>query len=274
MSLTILSLGAGVQSTTMALMAAHGEISPMPHAAIFADTQAEPKAVYDHLDWLTGKLPYPVHVVTAGDLWRSATDFRTTKDGQRSYLKTGIPVYTADGLGRGIGARQCTRDFKIVPINRKIKELAGLARVQKKHGVIADVWIGISADEAMRMKPSRLPYTTHRWPLIELDMDRQDCIDWMRKHGYPEPPRSACTFCPFHDDHSWQALTPAEFADAVAKEKELQGQYERSTALRSVPYFHQQRVPLDQVQFDTTGPRVKPRQRNLFNNECEGMCGV
>lgn len=33
-----LSLGAGVQSTTMALMAPHGEIGPLPEVAIFADT--------------------------------------------------------------------------------------------------------------------------------------------------------------------------------------------------------------------------------------------
>jgi 3'-phosphoadenosine 5'-phosphosulfate sulfotransferase (PAPS reductase)/FAD synthetase len=48
--LRVLSLGAGVQSTTLALMAAHGEIEP-PHCAIFADTGWEPRAVYDHLDW-------------------------------------------------------------------------------------------------------------------------------------------------------------------------------------------------------------------------------
>lgn len=43
--LNIISLGAGVQSTTMALMAAHGEIEPMPDCAIFADTKVEPAAV-------------------------------------------------------------------------------------------------------------------------------------------------------------------------------------------------------------------------------------
>lgn len=36
----VISLGAGVQSSTMALMAANGEITPMPKCAIFADTQA------------------------------------------------------------------------------------------------------------------------------------------------------------------------------------------------------------------------------------------
>ena len=62
---TVLSLGAGVQSTTMALMAAVGELQPMPDCAIFADTQDEPAAVYRHLAWLmSGVLPFPVHVVT------------------------------------------------------------------------------------------------------------------------------------------------------------------------------------------------------------------
>ena len=37
--LRVISLGAGVQSSVMALMAAKGEIGPMPDCAIFADTQ-------------------------------------------------------------------------------------------------------------------------------------------------------------------------------------------------------------------------------------------
>ncbi len=60
-----ISLGAGVQSSTMALMAAAGEITPMPDCSVFADTQAEPGSVYKWLDWLEKQLPYPVHRVTA-----------------------------------------------------------------------------------------------------------------------------------------------------------------------------------------------------------------
>ena len=56
----VLSLGAGVQSSTLALMAAKGEVGPMPTAAIFADTQAEPASVYKWLDWLEAQLPFPV----------------------------------------------------------------------------------------------------------------------------------------------------------------------------------------------------------------------
>jgi 3'-phosphoadenosine 5'-phosphosulfate sulfotransferase (PAPS reductase)/FAD synthetase len=65
--LRVLSLGAGVQSTTLALMAAAGEIEA-PDCAIFADTGWEPKAVYQHLDRLERCLPFPVHRVSKGNL--------------------------------------------------------------------------------------------------------------------------------------------------------------------------------------------------------------
>jgi 3'-phosphoadenosine 5'-phosphosulfate sulfotransferase (PAPS reductase)/FAD synthetase len=64
---TIISLGAGVQSSTMALMAKHGEITPMPEFAIFADTQSEPSSVYRWLDWLGQQLPFPIIRVTKGN---------------------------------------------------------------------------------------------------------------------------------------------------------------------------------------------------------------
>ena len=59
----IISLGAGVQSTVMALMAAKGEIEPMPDCAIFADTGAEPRYVYDQLDMIEANVPFPIHKV-------------------------------------------------------------------------------------------------------------------------------------------------------------------------------------------------------------------
>ena len=112
-----ISLGAGVQSSAMALMAAHKEITPMPEAAIFADTQAEPQSVYDWLDWLEKQLPFPVYKVTAGDLWRDSMEMRTSKEGKR-YTKTLIPFFTfneADGQGK-IPYRTCTAYYKVVPL--------------------------------------------------------------------------------------------------------------------------------------------------------------
>lgn len=69
-ALRVLSLGAGVQSTTLALVAAHGEITPMLDCAVFADTGEEPAGVYRHLAWLQSEdlLPFPIHVVRTGPL--------------------------------------------------------------------------------------------------------------------------------------------------------------------------------------------------------------
>ena len=66
--LTVISLGAGVQSSVMALMAAKGQITPMPDCAIFADTQSEPDHIYEWLDWLETQLPFPIYRITAGNL--------------------------------------------------------------------------------------------------------------------------------------------------------------------------------------------------------------
>ena len=76
----VLSLGAGVQSTVVALMAERGDILPID-CAIFADTQSEPSGVYRHLDWLSGALSYPVHRVSRGSLRQEIFDASAGKRG-------------------------------------------------------------------------------------------------------------------------------------------------------------------------------------------------
>lgn len=254
-------------------MAAHGEITPMPDCAVFADTHGEPKAVYEWLDWLERQLPYPVHRASKGDLWKSASTVKRTKDGLRTYVPTGIPVFMKQGLVKtGIGKRQCTRDFKVDVITRECRRLLGLPRVTKSMGVLVSMWIGISTDESQRVKESRQPWIKARWPLLEYGYSRQACLDWMKAKGFPLPPRSACTYCPYHDDRSWLALTPDEFADAVRKEKELQSVYASTTEIKGTPFFHSSRVPLDQVVFRDNDPDLF--DENTVAVECEGMCGL
>ncbi len=267
--LRVISLGAGVQSTTMALMAAHGEIGPMPDCAIFADTQSEPKAVYRHLDWLEGQLPFPVHRVTVGSLREQiilAMTGSARMDGRP-------PFFTKSG---GMLRRQCTHDFKILPIERKVRELLGLRKGQRgpKHPVV-EQWIGISCDEAIRMKPSRRSYIKHRWPLIEIGKSRHGCIGWCAVNGYPRPPKSACTFCPFHDDVAWRRQRdddPEAFADACEIDRVIRPGMPGPKRPKGEAWFvHRSRVALADADLSTPLDWGQP---DLFNNECEGMCGV
>lgn len=279
----IISLGAGVQSSTMALMAAHGEITPMPDAAIFADTQDEPRSVYEWLDWLEKQLPFPVHRVTAGSLSKRAlTMRRSAKD--MLYSKTDIPFFVknADGSLGKIVNRGCTRDFKLAPLRKKQRELANVPRGYGKR--ICDLrdgapplvisWQGISLDEVYRMKPAREAWCEHRFPLVDMGIRRNDCISWMLNMGYPKPPRSACVYCPYHNNAEWRRLSeeePEEFMRAVAFESALQQAKAKSDNFRGTPFLHRSLVPLIQVDLRTAEERG---QGNLFLNECEGMCGV
>ena len=239
----------------------------MPEAAIFADTGDEPASVYAWLDWLEKNVPYPIHRVSIGaKLSDLATEVRLSKKSGNTYVKLGIPCYTVgtDDAKKGMGMRQCTRSAKIEPIRRKLRELA------KGENVVQ--WIGISTDEAHRMKPSRDKWCENIWPLIDLNMTRADCLKWMEAAGWPKPPRSACVYCPYHSDTEWLRLKteePVEFAAAVEFEQRLQTSYAAATALHSTPWLHSSRRPLAEVEFK---PNVK--EPSLFGNECEGMCGV
>src|SRR5438445_8781019 len=95
----IISLGAGVQSSVMALMASEGLITPMPRAAIFADTQAEPASVYKWLEWLESKLAFPVVRVTRGDLGKESLRVRHSKGGT-AYQKPAPPLFIRDDDGK------------------------------------------------------------------------------------------------------------------------------------------------------------------------------
>lgn len=295
--LRALSLGAGVQSTTMALLAAHGEIGPMPDCAIFADTGWEPRAVYDHLAWLMSGnlLPFPVHIVSAGNLrialmaastgerWASIPAFTKTvtpagtelpvfdEDDEGELIEVGRRRTATETVSIGMIRRQCTTEFKIVPIRRKVRQLAGLTRRRSPTVPVVEQWIGISTDEAMRAKPSFEPWQIKRFPLIEMRMSRCDCLAWLRRHGYPDPPKSACIGCPFHDNARWRTMRDHDeeaWADAVAADRALRSGLR---GIRGEVFLHRSCVPLDQADLSTAADHG---QLDLFVNECEGMCGV
>ncbi len=260
--LRVLSLGAGVQSSTLALMAARGEIQA-PDCAIFADTGWEPKAVYDWLDWLESQFSFPLYRVSSGNI-REDTIAGVNSTGQKF---SPIPwFFTKNGKG-GIGRRQCTREYKLRPIQQKVVELMGGKR--PKGG--CEMLIGISLDEAGRMKPSRVQYINNVWPLIDLGMSRQSCLRWMEERQYPKPPKSACIGCPFHSDFMWRDMKdndPVAWADALEVDAAIR---HGGFGVGVQQFMHHSLQPLDQVDLSTWAERGQP---DLFNMECEGMCGV
>lgn len=264
----IISLGAGVQSTTLLLMACHGEIRPKPKFAIFADTGWEPPTVYRHLEWLkieAAKYGISVITVSNGNIKRDLEN--AVYHGKRV---ASVPFYVANRDGTvGMARRQCTSEYKIKPVQRKMRELLGY----KPRKIIKEkvtLWLGISTDEIQRVKTNREKWIENRYPLIELCMSRLDCLNWLEKKGYPRPPKSSCIGCPYHSDEMWLDMKqndPESWEEAV----EIDRLIKKLPRFEGEAYLHRSCLPLDEVnlgedqlEFDFDG----------FANECEGMCGV
>lgn len=267
----VISLGAGVQSTTVLLLANHGELPGAPvDYAIFADTGWEPAAVYEHLAWLERVSEIPVLRVSKGDLRSDALD------ATRRFAAMPVFVFNEAG-GEGQVRRQCTREYKIAAIHAKLRELLGVGpRARIAPGTVESL-LGISLDEVERMSPSRERWVTVRWPLVEMRMTRHDCVNWLARHGYPTPPKSACIGCPFHGNATWRDMKlnrPEEWADAVDFDERLREVPPRPGErgeISSHRYLHRKRIPLREVDLSTA---ADAGQGDLFAEECSGTCGV
>ena len=187
-----------------------------------------------------------------------------------------IPVYLKgrDGEGDGIGRRQCTDNYKIRPIRRRIREMLGLRPRQRvPNGTTVELWLGISTDEAIRMKTSRDRWMTNRYPLIEAGLSRSDCADWWAAR-YDRPlERSACVACPFQSRARWvetKRRWPVLFAEAV----EIDDRLRDGLALNKTPYLHSLRRPLAEAVALDEVALGDDEQRDGFGNECKGHCGV
>jgi len=274
--LNILSLGAGVQSSTVLLLSCRGEL-PKLDAAIFADTQWEPKAVYQWLDEVlepeAKRGGIPLYRVTKGNIRADALRSRTRVD-EYKRIEGGrwasMPLYTklTEQESEGQIRRQCTKEYKIDPIGKKIRELWGEA--PRTTGCVSQ-WMGISGDELRRVRTSRNYWIMFYYPLIfafDRPWHRHDCQNWLKKAGYPDAPRSACLGCPYHTNDEWRDIQrrPEEWQDVM----EFDASIRHIAGLTADAYLHRSCQPLTQIDFRS--PEEKGQQNWL--EECEGMCGV
>ena len=222
----ILNLGAGVQSTTLALMGVKNWeywscSEPLPYPAVglidlalFADTQGEPKAVYAHLEWLKpiAEKWFPIRTLSRGSLSENLMKGVNT-DGKRF---VSIPAFTSSerpGEQEGITKRQCTSEYKVEVIERHIRrEVLGIApgRAAPRDNGITQL-MGLSYDETARVIRVKARFQDLPWdvafPLWEMEMTRGGCKSWLKRH-YPDRsiPRSACVYCPYHSNAEWRSI--------------------------------------------------------------------
>lgn len=274
--LRVLSLGAGVQSSTLVCMMVAGELSWVD-AILFADTGDESSATLNHLSWLEREVKratngrVEVHRVGRGEKLSDRIKARAAggrSAGQGRFVSA--PFFTDGGKkGRGgQGRRQCTREFKIEPIEKKQRELLGYKPRQRIPPLSCEVWIGISTDEIVRAGAAFSAWVVHRYPLLELRMSRVDCERWLIANGFPVPPKSACVFCPYRSNREWRWLrdnNPEGWTQAVEIDRLIRD----TPGMRAKEFLHRDRIAIGEVDLSTDDDHG---QGMLM--VCEAGCGL
>lgn len=277
----ILNLGAGVQSTTLYLLSMEGRI-PRFDAAIFADTQDETKATYKHLEWLKSLNGPPILVRSKG---RLSADLIRGQNSTGGRFGCSIPAFVKLDGDRGQVRRQCTKEYKIVVIERAIRrEVVGLAPGRRlPNGVSVVQYIGVSWDERTRADDIEFSRFRDRrgwvvrFPLLTMNGEmqagwtRQYCeSDYLPKRVPHVVPRSACKECPFRTDSTWLDIKaqPDEWADVVQIDRALRepGRIVNRD-LDGTLYLHGSCKPIDEIEF-------RNEHQLGFVLECEGGCGL
>lgn len=259
----MLSLGAGVQSSAVLLMADRGEIPPVEFA-VFADTQAEPAEVYTWLKRLRTAVSIPIIEATRGDI---ASDVADHFAGKRRRVGQ-PPLYALDANGgKGMLRRHCTTEYKIEVVDRAVRDrLQYLPRQRMRHKV--QVVMGISYDEMQRMRVPQEKWKSFDYPLVDRQWRRNDCLKYVESFGLGTPPRSACYFCPYKTNAEWRRLkeSPDDWGKAVAFDRQIRRSV--TPGLTSEFFVHRDRKPLEIVDLSESDDG----QLSLLD-ECEGLCG-
>lgn len=265
--LVYLSLGAGLQSSVLYYMACLG-IAGMPKVAYagFADPGDEPQHTYDTLKKLIefGKKHNgpPIHIIS--------------KDGEKlseSILNrrkriASIPGFTIDSKGSvGMLRRQCTNEYKIEVLKSHSKRFIGVEKGCRMGSRKILCLQGITTDEATRMKAPVEQWNHVGYPLITMRMSRYDCSLWLDKNGFEQIEKSACVYCPYHNNHEWRKIK------TVKKDWELACSVDKAirnatkSGIKQPVFLHRDCKPLDEIDFSEDN-------NDLFSYECEGFCGL
>lgn len=279
-SLRFISLGLGQQSTALYLMSSLGHL-PKTDYAIFADTGSETRETYTYLKWLlnwqeeNGGIP----IIRTGRKNSLYHDLIKGTNSQGTRFAS-IPAFTKNEDGStGMLKRQCTEEYKITQIQQTIRKVYGLKRYQRAPQT--EIWLGITIEEMARMKYPRHQWQVHVYPFCNYRainsrseklgfpvLRRSDCTQWLQKHRFPIPSKSACFFCPYQSNARWLAMKrdkPNEWKRAVKLDQQIRDSSKKG--VEQPIYLHQDCVPLDEV-------NLNENQLDLFPGECDGLCGV
>jgi len=250
------SFGGGVQSTAALVLAAQGKLPATDESFrwdVFVFANVGPRAEHPATLKYVHEYAMPFAEANGIELVEVQKKLRDgTKDDlidriERSEKSLPLPIRMSNGAP---GNRTCTADFKIKVIDKELKRLGAT----KQNPAI--VGIGISMDEIQRARhwgevDPRTPTQILEYPLLRLNLRRRDALKVIADSGLPQPPRSACWFCPFHSLDEWRNLRrehPELFQQSVELERMLNERRKRLG--RDNVWLTRFARPLDEVVHD------------------------
>ena len=179
-----LSFGGGVNSVAMMLMLLDQKED---FEAIFVDHGTDWPETYEYFDmfqaWLKEHGHKLITVLKPSFLAKKGTDpWENLYD--YSYFRKMVPSSFR---------RWCTVEFKLKPIFKYVETPCFML-------------IGIDFGEIKRAKISTEGGIENRYPLVEYEIDRDECKEIIKKHRLPIPIKSGCYICPFQKKSQWVEL--------------------------------------------------------------------
>ncbi len=233
--------GAGVDSTAIAVLIILGHL-PKPEYAYMVNPGYERQRTWNHVNSVLIPrlaevgvtlhiLPSPnCHIVDNGHIRIPA--FKRNDDGTVGRLNT-----HCGGWKR--------------PVAMRWLKAQGVKRCEG--------WVGIAADESERQRANSVQWYTNRYPLVELELTRQDCLDLIARMGW-EAPQTSCIMCPQQSDDQWQDTKenyPEDWARIVEIERDIHRTHPES-------FLHCSCVPINQVRFGSIGQANSDRIDRFF----------
>jgi PP-loop superfamily ATP-utilizing enzyme len=214
---TVISYGGGVQSTALVILAMRQQwpVDEIVHVDLLA---AESPSTREYVKYF--------HNWLRDEYGREITFIERDLYGDMLANPAFTPVPWLGKRERFMLRRQCTREYKVAPVQRYLTQKYLHGRIQ--------LMLGISADEWHRMRQSSHSRIDHVYPLIDLMITRTQCLEIIQGAGLDIPSKSSCWFCPFRSQRSQRELVK-QYPHLAGMARELEQRINSTRVERGKP---------------------------------------
>ena len=234
---TVISYGGGIQSTALVVLAMRERwaIDEIVHVDLVdAESPATREYVVLFRDWLRREHGRDITIIER-DLY-----------GDMLARPEFTPVPWHGKCERFMLSRQCTRQYKVAPLQRYLYD--------RYPGECIRLMLGISVDEYHRMRDSSAARIEHVYPLVDRRLTRWQCREIIERAGLAAPSKSSCWFCPYRSSASqWALVRRYPYLRAMARVLEDRINTERRRRGRDEIVVLRADAEVEQVDFCEAG---------------------